>query len=439
MGRCRRLALIVVACLAGGPAIAATHNALMLNLVNTVSSDGFLDKGRADPVMQRVEGNGQNWVELMVVQGDDLGGGQFGNTLDLRGWKFDWAYDKALDEETPEQNKLGHGTMTFSQDPLWAAVPKGTFITINEWKEVYYLNAANTPAGYDPAGVNAVTPGLKRDGGISGVGGLQGNAFNPSIHEKRDFATNTQWNPKKTGGVDWEIHVWAGERNEDTTYKYFSFSGEVFKGDSTPLQIGTEDAGLFTANNDAWQWTIRDDTPNNETNIVQGPYGERVTGLGSTWNVNSAEVLRLEAFNVGTGATQATYLGAGVANYRDGSSSTYGQPNTWSSGGGLQDLSPLRSWIVDGDVTLDGHIDGADFLAWQRGVGKLNPSLTDGDLDGDGNVNGADLIILKNRFGAAATAIATASPECNSLVLATIAVVAASTRRGKLRRRIRSH
>ena len=415
-----------------GPAAvwAVTPNALMLNLVNTVSTASFLDKGRADPAFGRLEGNGQNWMEFLVVQGDDLGGGQFSNTLDLRGWKLEWSYDKLLDDETPEPNYFGSGTVTFSQDPLWAAVPKGSFITVNEWKEVYYLNAANTPAGYDPA-PTPVTPGLKRDGGINGLGTAVAPAFDPSTHEKRDFSTNTQWNPRKPGGGDWEIHVWAGERNPDTSFKYFSFTGSIVAGDPTmPAAIGTEAGGLFSANNDAWQWTIRDAA----NGIVQGPYGERVTNTGSTWNVNPTEVVRLEAFNVGTGATQASYLGANIANYRDGSTSTYGQPNSWSSGAGVQDLSPLRSWVVEGDANLDGHINAGDMLAWQRGLGKTNPSLTDGDLDGSGAVDAADLVILKSRFGAAASATTVGVPECGSAVLAAIGAVAAAGR-GRRRRR----
>ena len=49
----------------------AVPNSLMLNEANTVSGSNFLDKGRADSTLGRVEGNGQNWLEFLVVQGGE--------------------------------------------------------------------------------------------------------------------------------------------------------------------------------------------------------------------------------------------------------------------------------------------------------------------------------------------------------------------------------
>jgi hypothetical protein len=43
-------------------------------------------------------------------------------------------------------------------------------------------------------------------------------------------------------------------------------------------------------------------------------------------------------------------------------------------------------------------VDGADFLAWQRGLGKAGPSLSDGDANGNGQVNGSDLAIWQQQF-----------------------------------------
>lgn len=117
MRKALQLALAMAALWPAATAIGTTHNALMLNLANTVSNDGFLDKGRADPTLGRLEGNGQNWFELMVVQGDDLGGGQFSNTLDLRGWKLDWVYDKALDDDAPNPIILGRARSRFRRIP----------------------------------------------------------------------------------------------------------------------------------------------------------------------------------------------------------------------------------------------------------------------------------------------------------------------------------
>ncbi|HMP08336.1 MAG TPA: hypothetical protein PJ982_18455, partial [Lacipirellulaceae bacterium] len=358
----RKLAIaggLVYAAALGATAVGAVPNSLMLHLANTVSGGQFLDKGRADTTLGRLEGNGQNWFQFLVVQGDPLDGGQFKNTLDLRGWKVEWAYDK---KDPTDPNRYGSGTMEFTNASLWAAVPVGTILTINEWEKAWYLT--DTPLGFDPAG----TGGLKRDGGLNGLGTQRGNAYNPAIHTLRDFSEDLQWNPFSSGsdGVfphetgDWRIHVYAGERNPDSSFKYFNFTGSVVDGDpSNPIQVGTDDGGLFAINNDNWQWTIRDAG----NNVIQGPFGESGTGLGSTWNVGSVEVVRLENFPIGINATRANYLNAGIADYRDGSSSTYSQPSTWSSGAAFQDLSPMRSWLRQGDANLDGAADGADFLA----------------------------------------------------------------------------
>jgi hypothetical protein len=70
-------------------AYSAVPNSLLFNEGNAVSGSKFLN-GNSDATFGRVEGNGQNWFELLVVQGDELDGGGFKNTLDLRGWTINW-------------------------------------------------------------------------------------------------------------------------------------------------------------------------------------------------------------------------------------------------------------------------------------------------------------------------------------------------------------
>jgi hypothetical protein len=59
-----------------------------------------------------------------------------------------------------------------------------------------------------------------------------------------------------------------------------------------------------------------------------------------------------------------------------------------------------------GDFTGDGVVDGADFLAWQRGFGAASPVLADGDADRNGIVDGADLNIWSEQFGSSVPAAA---------------------------------
>lgn len=55
---------------------------------------------------------------------------------------------------------------------------------------------------------------------------------------------------------------------------------------------------------------------------------------------------------------------------------------------------------VSGDFDGDNDVDGADFLAWQRGFGKTgNAAPADGDANGDNNVDAFDLGIWANQFG----------------------------------------
>lgn len=84
------------------------------------------------------------------------------------------------------------------------------------------------------------------------------------------------------------------------------------------------------------------------------------------------------------------------------------------------------------DFDGDGDVDGADFLAWQRGVGRTtDATLGDGDADHDGDVDAADLAAWSAHFGDGGGALAAAVPEPDAVVLALLAVGAL----GALRRR----
>ena len=98
-----------------------------------------------------------------------------------------------------------------------------------------------------------------------------------------------------------------------------------------------------------------------------------------------------------------------------------------------------------GDFDDDGRVDGADFLAWQRGVGKAAPTLADGDADGDGDVDGADLGVWREQFGVetsagvsasapASVAGATAPAPASSSARASIASAFSAAARDKHRR-----
>ena len=57
--------------------------------------------------------------------------------------------------------------------------------------------------------------------------------------------------------------------------------------------------------------------------------------------------------------------------------------------------------MTTGDFDGDQDVDGADFLAWQRGLGTAAPNAapTHGDADGDRDVDAADLLLWADHFG----------------------------------------
>lgn len=67
--------------------------------------------------------------------------------------------------------------------------------------------------------------------------------------------------------------------------------------------------------------------------------------------------------------------------------------------GGRIDLGAFERGAVSGDFNGDGRVDGSDFLAWQRGLGKSSPTPAMGDANLDQTVDAADLGILQSQFG----------------------------------------
>ncbi|MAT72264.1 MAG: hypothetical protein CMJ58_22385 [Planctomycetaceae bacterium] len=63
------------------------------------------------------------------------------------------------------------------------------------------------------------------------------------------------------------------------------------------------------------------------------------------------------------------------------------------------------------DFNVDGLVDGADFLAWQRGNGITSgAALADGDAQLDGDVDAADLAVWQSDYGTATFAAAVGQP-----------------------------
>src|SRR5690348_8133246 len=77
------IALALLGLLPCAAAQAAAPGALLLNEANTVSGGVYLEKGKSDPALGRLEGNGQNWINFIVAGNDPSK-----HTVDLRGWEM---------------------------------------------------------------------------------------------------------------------------------------------------------------------------------------------------------------------------------------------------------------------------------------------------------------------------------------------------------------
>lgn len=91
---------------------------IVLNEFNAVAPTSVHASSEADLRLGKVEGNGGDWFELVVV------GTGFGTTVDMRGWKI-------------QVSQIGSGTrltdtITLSQDAFWSAVPAGMILTFTE-------------------------------------------------------------------------------------------------------------------------------------------------------------------------------------------------------------------------------------------------------------------------------------------------------------------
>jgi hypothetical protein len=85
----------------------------------------------------------------------------------------------------------------------------------------------------------------------------------------------------------------------------------------------------------------------------------------------------------------------------------------------------------DADFDSDGDVDGADFLAWQKGVGSESATQAEGDANGDGVADAADLEVWKQQAVGAAHAAShrAAEPAASTITLLGIAPLLARRRR----------
>jgi len=104
---------------------------------------------------------------------------------------------------------------------------------------------------------------------------------------------------------------------------------------SSVTNVAGDPAGAFSVGNGNWNLTILDAADN----VIHGPSGE---GIGSG-GVNSNEVYKLEGPAPGSTLNDWYGINASSGFYSDGTSSSFGKANVWSSGTNTQDFSAFQA------------------------------------------------------------------------------------------------
>ncbi len=97
---------------------------LILNEYNAVAADEKLDNQGSDPILGRINGNGGNWIELVVTR----------DHLDIRNWWLQIADDVG--------GAQADYSLVFTGDAIWSDLRAGTIITV--------ADAIPDDVGYDP-------------------------------------------------------------------------------------------------------------------------------------------------------------------------------------------------------------------------------------------------------------------------------------------------
>jgi len=304
---------------------AATAAPFILNEYNAVAKNNYLDAGSyknsnkedawfaqvalGDPhlIDGRIEGNGGNWVELVVVQ----------DHLNLRGWQLKWAEAGASDVDPGIGNiwfgdpTVEQGVLTFSPTAeIWADVRSGTIITVSQSPDI------------------EVDTDVEADGDRNFTRGL--DAGDPEVDMVIDMTTDTSYDPV---GGDWWIHV--STKGELAAFEANNQHDRLIV---AVTNVQDDDPGDFSVGDQDWQMRIFD-----ANGVLKfGPVGEDIHGWGGG-GVNDEEVGKLQADPSGA---------IGVGDYEDGTTSTLGMPNVWSGGQQWQDFSALRAWVPEPTTLL---------------------------------------------------------------------------------------
>ncbi len=258
----------------------------------------------------RIEGNGGDWMELVVTQ----------DHTDLRGYTLYFENDENFNfviGENPDER----GFIKFLNNKDFADLRAGTIITISEDASVNEIRdqySANPNYALFPS----------HDTGFD-----------------YDLSSDPTFDPFQSD--DWHVHFWVDESKTDNGLptEYFApFSDAKVDNDEWTLWI-------FDSTNTAAQAEAEDPSVSTisdlTTGLIQGPIGESQPDWGTNTgggNVNNQELLSMNA-DPSDAATSA--------DFEDVDFSTFGRPNLYNDTtedtlDGVQDFSALRDPVLSG-------------------------------------------------------------------------------------------
>ncbi len=336
-----------------------------------------------------VQGNLGNWIELVVTE----------DHVDIRGWKLVWEEDFSVGGVVDRRG----GEVIFSPTAnLLSDLRRGTILTISEQKTVEVDLAL-----------------------VGDYKNRTRNLLPEEVDVTINLSTDTSYNPQLG---DWWIHL----STKDEADKPNPLVTTVVN--NPPTYNGDDPKpGDFPITHDNWSVSIF----NAANQLVTPELGEDLNNSG-IGGVNSREVVKLEA----TPTATPNWL-----SYKDGVSSSFGQPNVWSGGTQTQDFTALRSGLsfgLTGDFNADGIVDAADYLVWRNTLGSTTDLRANGDNTGDSQdvIDGADYLVWKNNYGSgsggALASVHIAVPEPALAGVLAVAALAGCGIRSRLSRRSRA-
>ena len=220
---------------------------------------------------------------------------------------------------------------------------------------------------------------------------------------------------------------------------YLAAGGKLFvSGAEIGWDLDNLNNGRFFYNNQLKADYVSDDA---NTYDVQGTAGSIFAGLSFSFDDGSIfyDAQFPDRINPLGGATTALNyvggLGGNAAIQFDGGDTkvvNFGFPfeTITTEGDRAAVMDRVLEFFQIGNPTADfdanDSINGADFLAWQRGFGKPNNvTLADGDANGDGSVDADDLAVWNSQYGQSVPPLEAASDE-DDAQLATFAATSTS-------------